>query len=176
MEHVKGDVCCARCTQRARRQPSRNLAQALQTARLRASDLMGQQVKGKGYNAVINRTVVHQFSGTRQCTVSHAQIRSCCKLHVCQTTSKNRTAASMSQDQARFCCSSKAPIDARIASKDGATPKIIVSVVCRSDPHAQPNLHVIRAMRANFPCSSLMNLGRIRQWPTQNLLHPDWHG
>jgi len=54
MEHGKGDVCCARCTQRARRQPSRNIAQALQAVRLRASDLMGQQVNGKGRNAVMN--------------------------------------------------------------------------------------------------------------------------
>jgi hypothetical protein len=44
--------------QRARRQPSRNLAQALQTARLRASALADQQVNGKGHHAVINRTAV----------------------------------------------------------------------------------------------------------------------
>jgi hypothetical protein len=53
MKHATGEVCCA---QSARRQPSRNLVQALQAARLRASDLMGQQVNGKGYNAVKNRT------------------------------------------------------------------------------------------------------------------------
>jgi hypothetical protein len=40
--------------QRARRQPSRNLAQALPTTRLQASDLMGQQVNGKEHNAVMN--------------------------------------------------------------------------------------------------------------------------
>ncbi|EAQ43962.1 hypothetical protein MED193_00450 [Roseobacter sp. MED193] len=58
MEHATGDVCCA---QSARRQPSRNLAQALQTARLRASDLMGQQVNGKGHNGMIDRTSSTSF-------------------------------------------------------------------------------------------------------------------
>ena len=172
MEHATGDVCCA---QRARRQPSRNLAQALQAARLRASDLMGQQVNGKGHNGVISRTITHQFSCVQQKTVSHTRIRNCCSPDPNQAAPKNRTTASKPQDQAWFNWSSRDPVDARIASKDGASPKIIVSVFCRSHPHAQPSLHVTRARRSKTPCSSLMNLGRIKQRPPQNFLHPNWH-
>ena len=162
--------------QRTRRQPSRNLAQTLQAARLRASDLMGQQVNGKGHNGVKNRTAVHQFTCMRQRPAPHTQMRSWCKLHVSQAATRSRTAPSKPQDQARFNWSSKAPIDAKIASKDGASPTIIVSVICRSYPHARPSLHVTRARRSNLPCSHLITPRRIRQWPTQNLLHPDWHG
>ena len=162
--------------QRTRRQPSRNLAQALQTARLRASDLMGQQIYGKGHNAVLNRTAVHQFTSMRQRTAHHTELRSCCSSDLNPDASRTRTAASMSQDQARFCYSSNAPIDARIVSKDGASPKIISLVFCRSHPNAQPSLQMTRARRSILPCSSLINFGRIRQWPTQNLLHPDRHG
>ncbi len=162
--------------QRARRQPSRNLAQALQAARLRASDLMGQQVNGKGHNAVINRTVVNQFPGTRRRTVSHAQMRSCCKSHTSQTAAQHLITASKSQDHGRFNRSSTDPIDAKIASKDGASPKIFASVFLQSRTTAQRSDHVEQAMRSNLPCSSPITRSRIKQRPTQNLLHPDWHG